>query len=80
MTVGGLIAKLSRLDQDSEVLCYTEDGSLLADGHVFRLLDIESVEEFEGVRVRGEDLIRTIRLGKGPQAEKFVFLNVVSEF
>ncbi len=80
MRVGELLANLSRLDQSSEVLCYTEDGTLLAEGHVFRLLGIESVEEFEGVRVRGEDLIPTVRLGKSPQSQKFVFLNVVSEF
>jgi hypothetical protein len=37
-----------RGSRTSELLCYNEDGTLLAEGHIFRLLDIEGVEEFEG--------------------------------
>ena len=80
MKVRELIAKLSKLDQEFDVLCYTEDRDLLANKHGFRLLDIDSVEVSEGERRRGDDQVPTLKLGKSPHSEKFVFINVVSDF
>ena len=80
MKVRELVAKLSKLDQELDVLCYTEDSDLLPEKHMFRLLEIDGVEESEGERRRGDDQVPTLKLGKSPHSERLVFINVVSDF
>lgn len=69
MKVEELIEKLNKLDPSLEIICYTEDEGFQSEGHMFRLLDIESVEVFGGQRCRVHE-IPTLKLGKGPGSEK----------
>ncbi len=80
MKVKQLVAKLRELDQELDVLCYTEDSDLLPTKHMFKLLEIEDVSESEGERRRGNDQIPTLKFGKSPYSEKFAFINVISDF
>jgi hypothetical protein len=43
MKIKDLLEKLSKIDPNADVICYTEDESLLLDGHMFRVLEIESI-------------------------------------
>lgn len=80
MKVGELIARLKKLDQDLDVLCYTEGSQLLPKKHMFRLLEIDGVDVSEGEMCRGDDQIATLKLGKSPGSQKFAFLNVTADF
>jgi hypothetical protein len=80
MKVKELVEALGKLDPQLEVLCYTEEQDLLAKNHMFRLLDIESVEVSEGTQVRGQDGVPSLKLGKGDLSKKFAFINVMSDF
>jgi hypothetical protein len=79
MKVQELIEKLKELDRKLEIICYTEDEEFQAKGHLFRLLDIESVEVSEGERCRADE-VPTLKFGKGPGSEKLAFLNVTGVF
>lgn len=79
MRVAELIEKLRKLDPKLEVLCYTEDEALQSEGHLFKLLDIESVEVSEGERCRVDE-VPTLKLGKGPESEKLAILAVTGDF
>jgi hypothetical protein len=72
--------KLSKLNQELEVLGYTEDEALLAKGHGFRLLEIHAVSESEGEMIRTEDHLPSVKLGKSPASTTFVILEVTAVF
>ena len=80
MKVRELIAQLQKLDQQLEVLCYTEDDSLLAPKHGFRLLDIVATSVVEGDISRGDDHIPSLKLDKGPYSQKHAIIEVTSDF
>ena len=79
MKVEELIEKLKKLDPKLEIICYTEDEEFQSKRHMFRLLDIESVEVSEGQRCRVDE-VPTLKLGKGPGSEKLAFINVTGVF
>lgn len=79
MKVRELISQLQKLDQQLEVLCYTEDEPLLAPGHGFRLLDIITIMVVEAEKVRGNDQIWSFKLGKGPHSQKHAIIEVTSD-
>lgn len=68
------------MDQDRDVLCYTEDDELLADGQLFRLLEIDSVDVAEGERLRDNNGSPTLKLGKSSISEEIICLNVSLDF
>lgn len=80
MTVRELIAKLSALDQDLQVVCYTEDEELLAPGHIFRLLAIVDVDVAEGEKLRDSKGHPTMKLGSSPDATRLAVLDVTAHF
>ena len=80
MKVKELISKLKTLDQNLDVLCYTEDESFLPKGHAFRILEIEAVEVEDCEKMKGDDQVPTLKIGKGSLSEKNVLINVTSEF
>lgn len=80
MTVRELIEGLQRFDPKLEVLCYTEDSELQAEGHMFMLLDIVGVDAAEGEKRRGDDRVPTMKLGKTPYSQQFVSLDVTCIF
>ena len=80
MKVKELIAKLSKLDQKLDVLCYTEDSVLLPPQHMFRLLEIDCVSEKEGEMLSGDDQVPTMKFGKSSHSERFAIIEVFSNF
>lgn len=80
MKVKDLVARLGELDEDVEVVCYTEDEGILAPGQVFRLLDILGVNESEAEKRRTEDGTPTLKLGRSPNSQKLALIDVTGDF
>ncbi|MDP3048067.1 MAG: hypothetical protein Q8N12_01395 [Thermodesulfovibrionales bacterium] len=80
MKVKELLEQLNQFDKDLDILCYSEDGNLLAPGHSFRLLDIHGVSIVEGEKRRGDDIIPSLKIGKTPHSQKHVVIEVTADF
>ncbi len=80
MKVKDLIKKLSSLDPGLDILCYSEDEKLLPEGHLFRLLEIESVDIAVGEKCKGSDGVGSLKLGQSALSEKHVTINVTCDF
>lgn len=80
MKVKELLEQLRRFDPELDVLCCSEDEGLLAPNHHFRLLDICSVSTVEGEKVRGEDGIPSMKLGKTPHSQPHAVIDVTVDF
>lgn len=80
MKVRELQQRLSKLDPELDVLCYTEDSKLVpADAH-FRLLEIEDVQTTHGEQVRLDDGTPYLKLGMGPASVVLATLVVTADF
>ena len=79
MKVKDLLEKLSKLDPNSDVICYSEDDSLLLDGHLFRVLEIESVNSVVAEKCRA-DGVATLKIGKSDASQNHVTLNITTDF
>ncbi|NLF97535.1 MAG: hypothetical protein GX569_12405 [Candidatus Riflebacteria bacterium] len=80
MKVKDLIGKLNAYDPNSEVLCYTEDYSVLDKDHSFKLFVIENLDISEGEPQKGDDNIPTIKFCKSPESVKHVVLYITGSF
>lgn len=80
MKVKDLIGKLNTYDPNSDVLCYTEDDSVLDKDHLFKIFIIESMDISEGEHLRDDNNIPTIKFGKSPLSVKHVVLNITGSF
>ncbi len=80
MKVKELIAELEKLNPEADVLCYTEDEQFIPDGHIFRLLDIETVSTSKARKRRGEDHIPTLKFGDSELAKDHILIQVLSDF
>lgn len=79
MRVGELQERLSKLDPKLEVLCYAEDEALLGAGES-AFLDIEAVDVTEAEPYRNDEGQARLRFGKGEVSQKYVLLQVTSDF
>lgn len=80
MKVKELRDKLSALDPNLDVLCYTEDDALLTPGHLFRLFEIERVDKVHAELKRADDGIPSLKIGEGPASTDLVVLEVIADF
>lgn len=80
MKVKELLIQLSQLNPELEVICYSEDSELLPSKHGFRLLDIDTIDSIDAERVRGDDQVLSLKIGKSPTSEKFAIIQVTSDF
>jgi hypothetical protein len=80
MKVKELVEQLSKLDQELDVICYSEDECLLVPGHIFRLLHISDVSITEGENRRGDDGIPTLKLERSLLSSKYAVIEVTTDF
>ncbi len=80
MTVRELQQRLSELDPELGVVCYSEDAELLQQGRAFVLFNVESVETTEAERLRLDDQTPYLKLGKGPLSTRLASLLVTTDF
>lgn len=76
MNLRELQEQLADLDPKLEVLCYTEDPSLVQPDRTFLLLDIQAVSTPHAERTGNEDGAPGLAFGKSPASERFVVLEV----
>lgn len=79
MKVKELVTALSKVDQNLDVLCITEDEDLLPEGQFFLLLDINGTSVSEGERCRVNEG-PYLKFGKSDNSEKIAFINVTTDF
>ena len=80
MKVRELQQKLSELDPDLDVLCYSEDTKLVTEGRGFILLEIEAISTTHAEQVRLDDGTPYLKLGRGSGATALATLEVTSDF
>ncbi len=80
MKVRELQEQLSKLDPQSEVICYCEDEKLADKSRHFILLDVVAVDTTEAKRLRLDDGTPYLKFGKGPDASAIVTLEVTTDF
>jgi hypothetical protein len=80
MKVHELIAKLKSIDQNIDIICYTEDDNQLPPGHTFKIFEIESLEVTEGEKVKGEDEVPSIKFGKSNYSQSHAIISITSDF
>lgn len=76
MKLAELRDKLTDLDPNLEVLCYTEDSSLVGPTRTFLLLDIQAVSTPHAERMGREDGAPYLTFGKSATSEEFVVLEL----
>ena len=80
MKVKELQERLDALDPELEIVCYSEDENLLAEGRDFVLLDITGVFTTDAERMRLDDGTPSLRLGKEPHSSTIGTLEVTTDF
>jgi hypothetical protein len=78
--VKDLIARLSRFDPDLEVLCSTEDETLVGPTGLVRFLDIQDMSVVNGVPGRDENRVFTFSTGSSDGARPVLFIDVTAVF
>ena len=79
MKVKELIAKLSKENQDLDVVCYTEDPKLLGSNPGFLLFEIQTIDEMSGERTRGKDGATGFKIDDGGPTT-VIILDVTTDF
>lgn len=77
MKIKQLIAELQKHDSNLEVLCSSEDKDVLAQGHGFRLFEIEQVAATDATKTR-LDGRPYFKLGAGPNSQRHVVLEITT--
>ncbi len=80
MKVRELIERLQNLDGNLDVICSTEDENLLAKNHLFRLLEITSVDVAEGEKQRSNDGLASLKLRHSSLSQKHAIIKVTGDF
>ena len=80
MKVKELVAKLVQLDQELDVLCYSEDEGIVPEGHGFTIFEIVAVTATDAELLRVGDGVPSLKLGKGPSSQRIAVIEVTSDF
>ena len=80
MKVSELITKLKALDPSSDVVCYCEDESVVADDQGFRLFDIVDATTQEAEQVRLNTGAPYLKLGKTESSARQSLIEISVDF
>jgi len=80
MKVQELQEQLNKLDPELDVVCYSEDERLLAEGRGFILFDVLAVSPAEAEWLRLNDGTPYLTFGSGPASVAIATLEVTSDF
>jgi hypothetical protein len=80
MKVKELQERLDALDPELEIVCYSEDQDLLAEGRGFVLLNIADLNTTNAERMRLDDGTPYLKLGDGPHSSTIATLEVTTAF
>lgn len=79
MKVHELIAKLSALDQNLEVIGWCEDEDVASDDRMFKLFHITSVESVHGERTRLHG-VPYMMIGSGSSSAAHAVLDITADY
>lgn len=80
MKIRELQERLSGLDPELEVVCYSEDEKLLAEGRGLLVLEIVDIGRADAEQLRLEDDTPYLRFGKGPGSAAVATIELTSDF
>jgi len=80
MKIRELQEQLSKLDPELDVVCYSEDKRLLAEGRGFILFDVLAVSTADVERLRLDDGTPYLTFDRGPASAVIATLEVTSDF
>ena len=80
MTVKELVAALQKFEPSLDVYCFTEDDTLLAPNHEFRVLEISDVKSVNAEKCRGDDDLLSLKIGSSAKSSKHVLIDVTADF
>ncbi len=80
MKVRELQDHLSKLDQELNVVCYSEDEKLLVEKRSFILFDILVVNTVDAERLRLDDGTPYLKFKRGPASVAIATLEVTPDF
>ena len=81
MTVQELIDQLSRVDPGLQVLAYSEEAVLCAEGHSMRVLELDEVSTVVAEQHRNDDdQVPGFKFGKSELAKEFALIMVTADF
>ena len=80
MKVRDLQEQLGELDPDLDVVCYSEDATLLAEGHGFVLFDILAVRTSEAERLRLRDQTPYLKFKSTEASGTIAIVEVTADF
>jgi hypothetical protein len=79
MKVKELVEQLKKLDQDLEVLGYTEDEEFIGKKHLFRSFDVTHVEVHDAEMSRNPDGTPGLKLGKHEHSQKIASISMTTD-
>lgn len=79
MKVKELVEKLKKVDQNLDVLGFTEDEEFIGKKHLFRFFDVTHVDVREAEMSRNPDGTPGLKLGKHEYSQKIVFLGMTTD-
>ena len=80
MKIRELQEQLSKLDPELDVVCYSEDKRLLAEGRGFILFDVLAVSTADVERLRLDDGTPYLTFDRGPASAAIATIEVTSDF
>lgn len=80
MKVKDLMARLGQLSPELDVVVYSEDSTLLNEGQLYRVLDINDIDTGRAVKDRGPMREPVLRFEQSPAAVEIAFIHVVADF
>lgn len=79
MKVKELLERLGKLDQNLEVLCYTEDEALTGEGNMIRALDITNVSQILLEATRHDSGEVQIKFSQKEPAKPYALFEITSD-
>ncbi len=80
MKVSELIARMSKLNPEHEVVCFCEDDEVGETRSGSRVFDINHVGTTEAESTRTPDGSPGLKFGKGENSRSFAILEITSDF
>ena len=77
--VKDLISKLSKFNQEYDIICYCEDEDILDKKQGFRLFEIESVDVQDAEKVRLNNT-PYLKFGKTPSSKPHILISIIADF
>ena len=80
MKVREALERLSSLDPDLELICYSADEEMATPKHRFRIFEIDDISTIEAERKKGKDQIPSLNFERTAALERLAVIEITSTF